>query len=262
MAKRSEELKNVGYEIFIGMLSILSIVNLVLLYAMRSDGSMQDVLNVMNALLSGIFMIDFLYRFFTAESKGGYFFRQFGWADLLASVPLPQLKVLRLFRVFRVIRLMRDVGPSNIAAGLLTDRAGSALYTLLFAGILVLEFGSLAILRVEEFAPDGNIKSASDALWYTIVTISTVGYGDRYATTNVGRIIGSGIIIIGVGIFGTFTGYLANFFLAPKAAKKRVVELADNDPHAKLAEIRELMEQQQTHMAELEKLLGAEGAEE
>ena len=59
-------------------------------------------------------------------------------------------------------------------------------------------------------------QRASDALWYTIATISTVGYGDQYPVTNAGRIVGSMIIVVGVGIFGTFTGYLANLFLAPR----------------------------------------------
>ena len=51
------------------------------------------------------------------------------------------------------------------------------------------------------------------------MTISTVGYGDRYPVTNEGRIVGSLIIVIGVGIFGTFTGYLANLFLSPSKTK-------------------------------------------
>ena len=84
-------------------------------------------------------------------------------------------------------------------------------------GILVLEFGSLQILYLEQDAPGANITSASDALWYTIVTISTVGYGDQYPVTNPGRVMGSFIIVLGVGIFGTFTGYLANLFLAPRS---------------------------------------------
>lgn len=256
MAERPSELKSTGYEIFIALLSILSIFNLVLVYAMNSDGSLQNILTTMNALLSFVFLSDFTYRLLTAGSKSGYFFRQFGWADLLASLPFPQFKILRLFRLVRVYRLMREVGPEKVADSLLKDRAGSALYTLLFAGIMVLEFGSLAILRVEEYAPNGNIKSASDALWYVLVTISTVGYGDRYATTQVGRIIGSLIIIVGVAIFGTFTGYLANFFLAPRAAKRRAGSAAPDDPHAKLEAIKELMAQQQMQVEELEKLLG------
>jgi len=219
----SEELKNTGYEIFIALLSIISIFNLVFVYLFVQDQGLQDVLQVMNSVFSGIFMIDFIYRLASAPSRTDYFVKQFGWADLLASMPLPQFKVLRVFRLFRVYRLFRQAGIRRIGRTLLKDRAGSALFTLLLAGILVLEFGSLAILRFEQYAPEGNIKSASDALWYTIVTISTVGYGDRFPTTNAGRLVGALIIVVGVGIFGTFTGYLANLFLSPA---KEAPELA------------------------------------
>jgi voltage-gated potassium channel Kch len=215
MARMSSELKNTGYEIFIGMLSVLSIVNLALVYSLNTDGSLQEVLQIMNGLLSVIFIFDFIYRISTATSRSGYFFKQYGWADLLASVPLPQFKILRVFRLIRVYRLMRELGGRTVVRSLVKDRAGSALYTLLMAGILVLQFGSLSILHIEEYAPNANIKSASDALWYTIVTISTVGYGDRFPVTDAGRLVGALIIVVGVGIFGTFTGYLANFFLAP-----------------------------------------------
>lgn len=210
-----KELKSLGYEIFIGVLSILSIFNIVL-GLLIPDQDLTEILNIMNWLFSIIFIIDFFYRIMTAPSKSKYFFRQYGWADLFASLPFSQLKIFRVFRLVRVYRLMRQVGPKKIADTLIKDRAGSALIILLLMGILVLEFGSLAIFRAEKLNPDANIKTASDAIWYTMVTISTVGYGDRYPTTNAGRIIGTLIIIIGVGIFGTFTGYLANLFLSPQ----------------------------------------------
>ena len=212
------ELKNPAYEIFIGILSLLSIVNLVLVYALDGDTAMQVVLTVMNGLFSVIFLIDFIYRMVTSEARWRYFFRGFGWADLLASLPLPQLKVLRIFRLLRVFRLMRDLGPKQIWVTLVQDRANSTLMTLLLLGILVLQFGSLSVLAIEEYAEGANITSASDALWYTIVTISTVGYGDQYPVTDAGRLLGVLIIIVGVGIFGTFTGYLANLFLGPSDA--------------------------------------------
>jgi len=134
---RGKELKNTGYEIFVGILSILSIVNIVLLYVVE-DPNLDSVLYVMNALLSVIFLADFTYRLFTAESKSHYFFRQFGWADLLASLPVEQLKILRVFRLIRVFRLLRAYGGRNVARTLVKDRAGSALLTLLLMGILVL----------------------------------------------------------------------------------------------------------------------------
>jgi hypothetical protein len=210
------ELKNTAYEIFIGILSILSIVNLVLMYVFSTEEALQLVLWVMNALFSVIFLGDFIFRITTAPSASGYFFRGFGWADLFASLPFPQLKILRVFRLLRVARLLRDVGPRTIWTTLVHDRANSTLMTLLLLGVLVLQFGSLGILAIEGHAENANITSASDALWYTIVTISTVGYGDQYPVTNLGRALGSGIIIVGVGIFGTFTGYLANLFLGPQ----------------------------------------------
>jgi voltage-gated potassium channel len=161
---------------------------------------------------------------------------------------------LRVFRLIRVYRLLREVGTRTIGLKLSKDRAGSSLYILLLLGIFVLEFGSLVMLRVEQHAPGANITTASDALWYTIATISTVGYGDEYPVTDAGRFIGSVIIIVGVGIFGTFTGYLANFFLSPRkhavpaagtagtsTATVEGLRLRLEESEAKLAEIRKLI---------------------
>jgi hypothetical protein len=219
--KKEERKMNLGYEIFVGVLSILSIVNIFLGWLIP-DPDMTGVINIMNGLFSIIFLGDFTFRILTAPSKSKYFFKDFGWADLFASLPFPQAKILRVFRLFRVYRLMKNVGPKKIIDTLVKDRAGSALYVLLLMGIFVLEFGALGVLKAEKTNPDANIQTASDAVWYVLVTISTVGYGDRYPTTSIGRIWGAVIIIVGVGIFGTFTGFLANFFLSP--AKKEEEE--------------------------------------
>jgi Ion transport protein len=254
-----KELKNTGYEIFVGILSVLSIVNIVLLYAV-DDPNLDTVLYAMNGLLSIIFLADFTYRLFTAESKSRYFFRQFGWADLLASLPFEQVKILRVFRLVRVFRLLRAYGVKNIARSLIKDRAGSALLTLLLMGILVLEFGSLEILHLEQYATDAKITSASDALWYVIVTISTVGYGDRFPVTNDGRLVGAFIIVVGVGIFGTFTGYLANLFLSPsKEPTAAEPPSATVNARSKVSQLKELMAQQQAAMDEIDLLLRSEG---
>jgi ion transport protein len=256
--RQRRELKNTGYEIFIGILSLLSIFNLVLLYAIEDD-ALDTVLWVMNAILSVVFLADFTYRLLTAPSKSHYFFRMFGWADLLASLPFQQVKILRVFRLVRVFRLLRAYGVKNITRSLLQDRAGSALLTLLLMGTLVLEFGSLAILNVEQDAPGANITTASDALWYTIVTISTVGYGDRYPVTNDGRVIGSLIIVVGVGIFGTFTGYLANLFLAPsKAPVAPQTEPARDSAQLDVGQLQSMMARQLTAIDEVKVLLQAD----
>ena len=253
-APRSE-LKNIGYEIFIGILSVLSIVNVVLLW-LADDPDIESILRAMNALFSGIFLIDFTYRLSTAPSRSGYFFRRFGWADLLASLPVAELKFLRIFRLVRVYRLLREVGVRTVARTLVRDRAGSALLTLLLMGILVLEFGSLEMLYLEQNAPDANITTGSDAIWYTIVTISTVGYGDQYPVTNPGRLIGALIIVIGVGIFGTFTGYLANLFLSPsKPATEPTTATAADEPGDTLERLRALVARPDASLADVDRLL-------
>jgi voltage-gated potassium channel Kch len=173
------------------------------------------VLTVMDLILSFIFLGDFTYRLFTAPTRRGYFFGQLGWLDLLSSLPLPQVKIFRLFRVVRVVRLLRAVGPRRFFDAVLRDRAGSALLVVVFLALLLLEFGATLMLAIEIRAPDSNIKDASDALWYVYVTVTTVGYGDRFPVTNAGRVVGVLIMTVGVGLFGTLTGFLANAFVSP-----------------------------------------------
>lgn len=214
MDNKPDEMKNTAYELFIGALSVLSIVNLVLYYVMP-DENVSTVVLIIDLLLSAIFMADFLYRLFTAESKSGYVFRQMGWADFLASLPMPQFKILRVFRILRVYRLGKEYGGSRMIKEFFSNRGQTALLTLVFIMVLILEFGGLLILWVESKVPGANITDASDAVWYVYVTITTVGYGDQYPVSNTGRLIGTLIMTLGVGLFGTITAYLANVFIEP-----------------------------------------------
>jgi Ion transport protein len=257
---RSSELKDPGYEIFSAVLSLLSIVNLVLLFAI-SDPDLDAVLNVMNGLLSVFFLGDFVYRLLTARSRSRYVFHQFGWADLLTSLPFHEAKVLRIFRLIRVSDLLRAYGARNVGRSLIKDRAGSALLTLLLLGILVLEFGSLEILDIEQDKPGANITNGSDALWYVIVTISTVGYGDRYPVSNGGRLFGAFIIVLGVGIFGSFTAYLANLFLAPSRPDTSTdVEPSSGPPPPDADQLRTLLAQQRALTDQIEAIIQADGS--
>ena len=218
MQNPSGELKNTNYELFVGALSVLSIANLFLYYFV-DDPNVAEVLFIMDGILSLIFLTDFLYRLFSARSKSEYFIRQMGWADLLASLPFPQAKLLRIFRILRVARLMRAYGGKRLLKEFLGDRGGSALLSLLFMMLLILEFGGLTMLAAESRSADANIKNASDVLWYIYVTITTVGYGDRFPVTDSGRIIGVLILTVGVGLFGTLTAFLANAFIKPDPEK-------------------------------------------
>mgnify|MGYP001293428771 CR=1 FL=1 len=78
--------------------------------------------------------------------------------------------------------------------------------------VLMVIFSSVAILQVED-DPASNIKTAEDAIWWAYVTITTVGYGDKYPVTTEGRIIAAFLMTTGVGLFGTFTGFVASWFV-------------------------------------------------
>ncbi|MFM7766409.1 MAG: potassium channel family protein, partial [Bacteroidota bacterium] len=85
------------------------------------------------------------------------------------------------------------------------------LYSVAIIALLVVMLGSLCILQVEN-APNSNIKTAGDALWWSYVTIMTVGYGDKYPVTAEGRIIGAIIMSVGVVLVSTMAGYVASWF--------------------------------------------------
>jgi voltage-gated potassium channel len=243
MDNKPNELKNASYELFIGALSVLSIVNLALYYILP-DPEIVAVVLIMDGVLSLIFLSDFTYRLFTAESKSEYFFRQMGWADLLASMPAPQFKILRIFRILRVYRLGKAYGGNRLFKEFFQNRSGSALLSLIFLMLLILEFGGLVMLSVESKSPDANITDASDALWYVYVTTTTVGYGDQYPVTNLGRIIGVVIMTVGVGLFGTMTAFLANIFIKPEddePAKSAGPSIDPADLMAQMEEIRRLL---------------------
>ena len=252
-AKEDQELKPIGYEMFIGALSALSILNLVLSVIFRNDQNLVFVVGIINIIMMPIFLFDFFYRFFTTDNKKTYFFRGFGWADLLSSLPFPNTKILRLFRLWRVARLFIRFGVGNLWHELIDNRAANALYTVFFLVLLVIEFGSLAVLAAEKGSPDANITNASDAIWWAYVTITTVGYGDQYPVTNQGRLVGILVMTAGVGLFGTLSGFLANLFLAPPKPKEEEAEAAPdaNDPKVKIAELLKMVEEQEKATADL-----------
>lgn len=258
-----KELKNLGYEVFIALLSIMSILDMFLVWLPGLGEASKQVVVIFQTFVTVIFVIDFIYRLTSATSKSDYFIKKWGWADLLACVPF--LRILRFFRIFRVYRLMRDIGPKAIKDQLLYDRAGSILYLTIFFGLLIIQTASIFVLNVEAANPDANIQTPSDAIWWSYVTITTVGYGDRFPTTTWGRIVGVLLMTSGVALFGVFTSFLANTFLSPREKPKEADEAAPSGVAGRLQELRQLLEEQEkttatlkAQLIELEDALGSD----
>jgi hypothetical protein len=227
----------IGWEMFVFGLAILSITNMLLVFLARLS-EIGQVVAVVDISISLIFLADFFARLRRAKDRRLYFVQGLGWLDLISCVPF--LRFARIVRIIRVVRKLRaEGGMAKAMNDLGAARASSSLLLVVFIAILMWEFGSVAILSVEIRDPNGNIKTGSDALWYSLVTMSTVGYGDRYPVTNLGRLIGSVIIIVGVGLFGTLTGFLANSFLSPhvtKTAEDAAQGVAADEPGPELAD--------------------------
>jgi voltage-gated potassium channel len=152
-------------------------------------------------------MGDFIYRLTTAPDRRAYL--RWGWLDFLGSLPFPGLRLLRLVRVYRVYRGMAKIGGPSIVRTLLRDKAGSAILAVFLVTIVVLELAAILMVIAEKGAPGSNIESGGDALWWALVSVTTVGYGDRYPVTVPGRFIGSVTLIVGIGLFSTITGFIA-----------------------------------------------------
>jgi voltage-gated potassium channel len=258
---KNKELKSTGYELFILLLSLVSIFNMAIAFLsgfVTFDQNSLDIVAIIDAVLTIFFLFDFLYRLFTTSSKSIYFFKRWGWADLLACIPM--LRIFRVFRIVRAVRLLRTFGVKNMINEVINNRAGSALYITVFSVIVLAEIAALFILGAEKANPEANIKTGGDAVWWVFVTITTVGYGDKYPTTGWGRVLGVIVMFCGIALLGVLTSFLASFFVAPP--KKKAEELAPDDPKAKLAEIKALFQAQEdannnlkAKLDEIEKLL-------
>jgi voltage-gated potassium channel len=170
------------------------------------------LLTLLDDSICVFFIFEFCFRFYHAKNKAK--FMQWGWIDLVSSIPsFPFLRMGRMFRLVRLLRILRAFrSGKHIIKHLFINKARGAFTTVSAVAVMMIIFSSVAILQVEH-DPKSNIKTAEDAIWWAWVTITTVGYGDRYPVTTEGRIIASFLMTVGVGLFGTFTGFIASWFL-------------------------------------------------
>jgi voltage-gated potassium channel len=188
----------------IAILSILSIGVISLTFFIDIDPELTHLLEYFDILLCLFFFGDFINQFAQAKNKWRYFYT-YGWIDLLSSIPVVnEFRYARFLRVFRVLRLVESLK-------LLTDffkknKQETVYGTVLLLMILSIFTCTFFILYLEKDI--GNIQTAEDSLWWTFITITTVGYGDYYPVTNEGKLIASFLIINGLVGFGTLISFL------------------------------------------------------
>ncbi|MFO0467673.1 MAG: potassium channel family protein [Bacteroidota bacterium] len=198
--------------ILVIILSVYVLAELVISTFLHLPTEVSKVLDFIDNCICVFFLFDFSVRFFQAENK--LKFMKWGWIDLISSIPtfdfLRPGRALRLIRLLRILRAFRST--KNLVSHIYKSKTQGAFTTVSVIAVLMVIFSAIAILQVEN-SPNSNIKSAEDAIWWAYVTITTVGYGDLYPVTTVGRIIAAALMTVGVGLFGTFTAFLSSFFV-------------------------------------------------
>jgi voltage-gated potassium channel len=230
--KESRELSN-AYEMFILVLTLLSLAIMVMLVLPMSEATHQ-LLTIYDNVICFVFLADFGLRLKRAPTKRQYFIRERGWLDLLGSIPsfglVPFGGLLRLARLSRLARVMRLLGgqkKKEIMADVLAHRGQYAAFITIMAASVVLVVASIVVLIFESHSPAANITTGGDALWWAIVTMTTVGYGDFFPVTPGGRITGIFVMFMGVGIIGALASILASFLVAPSEPGPEAEPVAD-----------------------------------
>lgn len=177
------------------------------------------VLQYADTGICAIFLADFFTRLAQAQDRKA--FLKWGWIDLLSSIPtLDAARAGRAVRVVRILRVLRGAhSVKRLGTFLLRRRAEAALTTAALVTILMIVFASIAILEFEAAVQGANIRTPADALWWAASTVTTVGYGDRYPVTAEGRVVAAFLMTAGIACFGTFTGFVASWLLAPATEK-------------------------------------------
>ena len=243
MTTKDNKTKSGISQLLIILLSIASIALVLFEMSVNISEDARIIIQFTDTLICGIFFIDFIITFKQSPNKKKYFF---GWGilDLISCIPvIDYARFLRFTRIFKAIRLVRNVKAAKAMSDFILMRnPENTLLAAAIVSVFLILISSMYLLRVEQ-GFNGNITNAYDAIWWSVVTITTVGYGDFYPTTTEGRAVAGILMIWGLGIFGTFTGFIATWFQSGSDVEDKQTEeirLLRND----VAELKEMLKTQ------------------
>jgi voltage-gated potassium channel len=205
------------------------------------------------ALVSALFafwvilLAEYLVRLVVSPDRRGYLRRR--WAEP-ATVLVPPLAGWHLIGIEKVCLLLHE-GELRAEAIL----RHHSLFRVLIAAAATLFAGAWLVLLFDENAPGSNIHSYPNALWWAIVTVTTVGYGDRFPVTEGGRVVATVLMLIGIGLIGVLTATVASVFIKEHTDENKEVY---RKGHADLGQQLSVISDR---LADVERRLGATPAE-
>lgn len=178
----------------------------------------RQVLIGLDFIICSVFILQLTIDLIRSPDRVEYLKRH--WIDFLASIPMIEpLRFARLFHILRVILVIRS--SRFMFRQLTSNRRETTLASILLLLVVLLTIGASMMLFIEGKAPEANIQTGGDALWWALVTISTVGYGDHYPVTDGGKTLAAALIICGVGLFGMISGLITSFLTSPTTTQTK-----------------------------------------
>lgn len=180
-----------------------------------------------------IFAVDYLVRLVLSTDRTAFARRH--WFDLLV-IALPVLRPLRLLRLVTFLSVINRRASSDLRGRVAVYVAGGS--------ILLAFVGALAVVDAERGTDAANITTMGDAFWWAATTMTTVGYGDRYPVTSLGRGVAVGLMVCGIAILGTVTATLASWIVERVSEAKDESDLVAQEVKAlreEIAELRDLL---------------------
>lgn len=181
-------------------------------FASDDAGAEAGLLIAADVGLTAVFILEFASRFAAARDRRGYL--RGHWLDLIAIIPTVRgLRLLRVLRLLRLVRAFAGVYRSLAGVERLARHRGLLALFVAWLGVAAI---SAAALYLAESGVNPNITSPVDALWWGVVTVTTVGYGDIYPITPEGRVAGAALMVLGVTLFAGITGTITSVLVAER----------------------------------------------
>jgi voltage-gated potassium channel len=206
----------------------------------RIEGSAAFWLEAVMWATWGIFAVDYLANLWLAPDRGSWFVRNL---HELLIVALPFFRPLRLLRLVTLLSVLHRTLGDTLRGRVVTYVVGSA--------TMLVFVGALAVLDVEQSAPEAKILTFGDALWWAITTITTVGYGDMYPVTPLGRMVAAALMMSGIAVLGVVTASIASWLVQRVEDTAEAAAEAEEPVRAEVAELVAEIALLRRHIAEL-----------